>query len=84
VLPSLIFIIDTGSEAAEAGGEDPEGGDGAAEEGAPGLRGLQGDCLLNFQTIPTNQTKPWQTPHLTNEKKPILEICISGSNLILF
>ncbi len=44
-LSSLIFIIDTGSEAAEAGGEDPKGGDSAVEEGAPGLRGLQGDCL---------------------------------------
>jgi hypothetical protein len=57
----LFLLIDKGSEAAEAGGEDPEGGDGAAEEGAPGLRGLQGDCLANFQTIPSfepNKTKP--------------------------
>ena len=42
-----------GAEAAEAGGEDPEGGDGATQEGAAGLRGLQGDL---YQTIPS-QTK---------------------------
>ncbi len=49
-------MIDKGSEAAEAGGEDPEGGDSAAEEGSPGLRGLQGDCLANSK--PFQQIKP--------------------------
>jgi hypothetical protein len=66
VLPSLIFITDTGSAAAEAGGEDPEGGDCAAEEGASGLRGLQGD---------PNHTKLRAKPNLTRlhiEKKKVL------------
>ena len=34
------FLLSVGAETPETGGEDPEGGDNAAAEGAGGVRGL--------------------------------------------
>jgi hypothetical protein len=39
---SVDQLLVVGAEEVEAGGEDAEGGDGPAQEGATGLRGMQG------------------------------------------